>query len=98
MAVEAVVLPKVTTDVPSTFVPFNNNLKHLSNIQLADPDFSTPGNIDFILGADVFSRVLHYGQQFGPPGSLSTFKTVFGWVLVGTVNERPCKHPIKLCC
>ena len=99
MAVEAVVLPKVTTNLPSTSVLFDNNWKHLSNLQLADPDFGTSGNIGLILGANVFSRAVLYGQQFGPPGSPSAFKTVFRWVLAGTIDERLCKHPIvKVCC
>ena len=42
MAVEAVVLHKVTTNVPSTSVLFDDNWKHLSNLQLVDPDFGTP--------------------------------------------------------
>ena len=46
MAVEAVVLLKVTTNVPSTSVPFDNNWKHLSNLHsLADPDFGTTGTL-----------------------------------------------------
>ena len=73
MSMEAVVLPKGTTNVPSTSVPFNNNWKHLSNVQLADPDFGTPANIDLILDADVFNHVLRYGWQFGPPGSPCAF-------------------------
>ena len=97
MAVEAVVLPKVTADVTSTSVPFNNNWKHFSKLQLADCDFGTPANTDLILGVDVFSCVVRYSWRFGPPGAHSTFKTAFEWVLVGTIDERPCKHPIKLC-
>ena len=77
MAVDAVVLPKVTTVVPSTSVPFNNLWKHLLNFQLADPDFSTPKNIDLILGVDVFSHVVRYDQRFKPPGSPSVFKMAF---------------------
>ena len=87
MVVETVVLPKVTTNLSSTSVPFNNNWKRLSNIQLAGPDFRSPRNIDLILGANVFSGAVHYGQQFGPPGSPSVFKMAFGWVLAGTIDE-----------
>ena len=61
MGVEVVVHPKVTNAVPWNSVPFNNNWRHLSKLQLADSDFITPGNIDLIFGADVFSCTLHYG-------------------------------------
>ena len=98
MAVEAVVLPKVTANPPSTSVPFENNWKHLSNIQLADPDLDTAENINLILGANVFSRALLCGWRFGPPESPSAFKTTFRWVLAGTIDEHPCKRPIiKVC-
>ena len=86
MAVEAVVLPQVTTNLPSCLVPFNHKWKHLSNIRLADPDFGTPGSVDLLLGADVFSRTMLHGRRFGPSGSPSAFKTCFGWVLVGDTH------------
>ena len=94
MAVEAVVLPKVTTNVPSMSVPFNNNWKPLSNLQLADPNFDTFGSIDLILGADVFSRAVLYGQPFGPPRSPFAFKMAFEWALAGTIDNRRYKCPI----
>ena len=43
MALKEVVLPQVTTDLPSCSVPFNYKRKHLSNIRLADLDFGTQG-------------------------------------------------------
>ena len=98
MAVEGVVLSKVTTNVPLTSVSFNNNWKHFSNLQLADFDFSTPRNINLILGANVFSLAICYAWRFRPPGSPSVFKAAFGWVLASTIDERPCKRPIiKVC-
>ena len=85
MAVEVVVLPEVTTDVPSTSVPFNNYWKHLPNLQLADPDFSTTGHINLILGATVFSCALSYRYSSTHQVHPSTFKTAFESVLFGTV-------------
>ena len=69
--------------------------KHLTRLSLADPDYGTPGVVDVLLGADVFSRVVLHGRRFGTPGSPSAFKTQFGWVLTGTVghaNRRKCCH------
>ena len=66
MAVEAVVLLLVTTNVPSTSVPIDNNWKHLSNLQLTDPDFGTSRNIDLILGATVFSRAILHRRWLRP--------------------------------
>ena len=63
MAVEAVVLPKVPNNVQCTSVLFNNNWKHLLNLQLVDPNFSTSGSTDLILGADLFSHAVLYGGR-----------------------------------
>ena len=73
--VEAVVLPEVTTDLPSSLVQFNCKWN------------GTPGSVDLLLGADVFSCTALHGQQFGPSGSPSGFKTCFSWVLVGDTHN-----------
>ena len=62
IVVEAVVLPKVTTDIPSTSVTFDTKWKHLIKLQLTDTDFGTPGYVNLILGADILSRAVRYGR------------------------------------
>ena len=83
MAVEAVVLPKVSTDVPSTSVPFSDRWKYLLNLQLAYPYYGTPRNINLILGANVFSCAVHHSGRFGPQKPPSIFKTALNgsWLL-----------------
>ena len=85
LKVEAIVLPKVTSNLPVNPIPKDRNWTHLEGIQLSDPGFDTPGRIDLLLGADIFSRVVRHGRRFGPPGSPSAFETQFGWVLSGRV-------------
>ena len=98
MLLETVVFPKVTTNVQSASVHFDN-WKHFLNIQLAHPDSGTFRNIDLILGADVFSCAVLYGWHFRPPGSPSALMMAFEWVLTGTIDKCPCKRPInKVCC
>ena len=80
LQVEAFVLPKVTGELPVYPVPFHQEWGHLSGIRLADPDFGCPGNVDVLLGADVFSSVC------GPPNSPTAFETCFGWALSGAVQ------------
>ena len=87
LPVDAVILHKVTTDLPSHPTCFDQSWKHLLNIQLADPEFGTPSNIDILLGADVFSRAMCHGGRFGPPGSPSACRTCFGWVLSSSVHS-----------
>ena len=98
IVIEAVVLPKVTTEILSTSVAFDTKWKHLLKLQLADPDFSTPGNVYLILGADVFSHAVRYGQWYGPPGSSSTFKTSLGWVLAGATSTDQMEQQVTTYC
>ena len=86
--IEALVLPRITSDLPSHPVPFNQKWKHLLSLTLADPDFGTPGSIDLLLGADIFGRAMLNGRRHGPSGSPSAFKTHFGWVLAGPVHDE----------
>ena len=86
IAVEMVVLPQVSTNLPFCLVLFNRKWKHLLNIWLADPDFGTPGIVDLTLRADVFSRTMFHDRRFGTPGSPSASKTFFTWVLVCDIH------------
>ena len=86
--VEALILSKITSNLPLHPVSWDSKWKHLDGLQLADPEFGTPGNVDLLLGADTFSRVVLHGRRFGPSGSPSAFKTRFGWVLAGAVHIR----------
>ena len=48
--------------------------------------------VDLLLGADVFGRVVLHGRRFGPSGSPSVFKTLFGWVLISTTCHIRNSH------
>ena len=85
--VEAVVLPKITCDLPLQPVAFDPEWQHLIDLRLADPDYGIPGKIDVLLGVDVVSSALLNGRRHGPPRSPSAFETSFGWVLAGTVGR-----------
>ena len=84
--VDALILRKITSNIPSCPVPFDNRWKHLSGLSLADPDFGKPGTIDILLGGDIFFRTMLHGRRIGPSGSPSAIKTSFGWVLTGSVR------------
>ena len=96
--VEALVLPKITSVLPSHPIPYSRKWKHLTNISLADPDFGTPGSVDLLLGADVFGRAVLHGRRFGPSGTPSAFKTCFGWVLAGVIHGRQQPDQAGMCC
>ena len=85
--VEAIVLPKVTSDLPLHPVSFGRNWHHLSGLCLADPDFGSPSRLDLLLGVDIFSDVMLHGRRSGLPGTPTAFETCFGWVLAGAVDH-----------
>ena len=93
IALSAVVVPKVTCDLPLSPVPFDPSWQHLSGLPLADPGYVKPGRIDLLLGVEVFVDVLLNGQRTGPPGSPVALETKFGWVLSGG-TEHP--DPVSL--
>ena len=86
--ISAIVVPRVTCDLPLQPVYNSSQWSHLSNITLADPDFATPGRIDLLLGADIYSDVLLHGRRCGPPNTPTAFETQFGWVLTGRTSAR----------
>ena len=96
--IEALVLHKIMSNIPSCSVAFNKDWKHLSNLTSADPKFGVPGSVDILLGADMFSHTVLHGWQFGPSGSLSTIKTTFGWVLAGSVQAAGTQSQQDNCC
>ena len=95
--VEAVVLPKITTELPSLPVALSPKWKHLSGLRLADPEFGKPGPIDILLGVDVFSQSILHGRRRGPPGSPFALETRFGWVLSGVINPECPQHQVVSC-
>ena len=54
MDLTAIVLPKVTCDLPVSPVSFDSSWSHFSDLTLADPAFGLPWRIDFLLGVDIF--------------------------------------------
>ena len=86
----AYVLSKVTADMPVNPVGSISEWKHLTGLDLADPDYGTPARVDILLGADYYSEVLLHGRRWGPRGTPYAQKTCFGWVLAGPL---PAKNP-----
>ena len=86
--IEAVMLPKLTPQLPGCFVNLDPKWKHLHGLDLADPEFHMPGCIDVLLGTDIFSSMLLHGRWKGPRGTPVTLETHFGWVLMGSVCQE----------
>ncbi|RYE14254.1 MAG: hypothetical protein EOP45_19885, partial [Sphingobacteriaceae bacterium] len=55
----------------------------LENLILADPNFWKKSKIDFILGADVFARLILHGVIKSHPAGLVAQETEVGWIISG---------------
>ena len=86
--VTAVVVPRVTCDLPLNPIPFNIRWKHLEDITLSDPQFGRPRRINLLLGVHVFVVVLMHGWWTGLPGAPIAFETLFGCVLAGKTDAN----------
>ena len=51
------VIPKIANAIPSQEIDVSQ-LRHIHNLQLADPQFNVPGKIDILLGADFLDDVM----------------------------------------
>ena len=60
--VSAIVVPRVTCDLPVNPVTPRLSWDHLSGIHLANPDYGCPGRVDLLLGVDVFIASLMHGR------------------------------------
>ncbi len=86
--VTAIVVSRVTCDLPLHPISHSPMWNHLSGLELADPEFGTPGRIDILLGVEIIASVLRNGRRSGAPGSPVAFETDFGWVLAVRTSPR----------
>lgn len=89
LSLTAVIVPKITCDLPLHPIPCVIQWKHLTGLRLADPHFNCPGKVDLVLGVEIFTEVLRQGRQTGPPGLPVIIETEFGWVIAGKLDSSP---------
>ncbi|CAF4815839.1 unnamed protein product [Pieris macdunnoughi] len=84
--VNAYVLRSVTTLLPTTKLSAPK-WSDLETLELAESAFKTPGRIDILLGADVYSNILLHGIIKHPRVNLLAQRTCPGWVLSGKLPQ-----------
>ena len=77
------VLSDITGTTPATKLNITN-WKIPTDIKLADETFNIPGNIDLLLGVDLFYEILQSGRRTRP-GHPVLQQTVLGWTLYGKI-------------
>lgn len=79
----AVVSPSLLQHSPPANVN-TSSWPHIQGLVLADPDFAVPGQIDLILGSDVYDHCIH-----GPQGTPMAYESKLGYVLMGPAGQTP---------
>ncbi|XP_058816608.1 uncharacterized protein LOC131679875 [Topomyia yanbarensis] len=90
---EFLVLPKVTTDLPTSSVDTTGWIIP-DHIQLADPTFATSGAIDMVIGSEVFFDLLRRGHMRIDDDKPTLHNSVFGWLVAGA--HRSSSAPVCL--
>ncbi|XP_050546117.1 uncharacterized protein LOC126908248 [Daktulosphaira vitifoliae] len=93
--VKAWVLPTISSILPTRRLPaeIRSKCDHLS---LADPSFDSPAPVDMLMGADIFPQIWsNESIQLGH-GLPSAYSSVFGWVLIGPIQQPNVIFPQSL--
>ena len=80
------ITPEINPFAPSE--PINRvGLRIPCNLYLADPEFHKPGEIDALIGAEIFLQLLCNGQISLVSNNAILQKTKLGWILGGKTSE-----------
>ncbi|XP_050055781.1 LOW QUALITY PROTEIN: uncharacterized protein LOC126549715 [Aphis gossypii] len=93
---EPVILSRITGPMPTVQLPSKIRTTY-SQLLFADPYFDVPGQIDFLLGADIYPYILGPScQVLHTPNCPSAFETHLGWIIVGQSCVDSHTPPVSL--
>lgn len=82
--IKCLVVPQITGKIP--IKSFKKGMLQIpSNLKLADPNFNITGDIDLLLGSNIFWSVLVSGRKNIGPNMPRLQNTQFGWVIAGNL-------------
>lgn len=85
MEMDFLVSRKIVNDLPSQ--PIRTQWNISSDIELADPSFSTPGKIDMLLGAEIFFDIFE-GNRQELQTNLWFYASKLGAIIGGITNQE----------
>ena len=86
--IDASVLTKTTNDLPSRYIN-TDNWETVKELQLADPDFNKPAQIDLVIGAGYYEDLMVGNNRLKEPNIPVTYRlSVFAWLIIGRENEQ----------
>ena len=81
------ILQTITCDLPIQPIEQVTDLPHILGLQLADPSYHIPSQIDILLGTDLFPQILtNQSTRVGAASEPIAQATVFGWALCGPIR------------
>ena len=86
---KAVIIPKITSELPGFHLKGVRNQPFLQGLALADPNFDHPGRIDLLFGSDILDEVMLPGRRSSDDRTLHAWETVFGWSIRGRCIPGP---------
>ncbi|CAI6367084.1 unnamed protein product [Macrosiphum euphorbiae] len=97
LSCEPVLLSKITGLMPSKVLDLSIRTQYMG-LELTDPNFDRPGQIEFLLGADVYNHIFTDGYHVRhTPGLPSAFETTLGWIIVGAAAaSSTLSSPVSL--
>lgn len=84
------VMDKLTDNIPSAFQSLDS-WTHIRNLQLADPKFNQPAEIDILLGADISYYLLSGKVRKKGQHCPVAVHSKLGWIISGT-SSAPSNH------
>ncbi|XP_065094366.1 uncharacterized protein LOC135714877, partial [Ochlerotatus camptorhynchus] len=83
---DCLVTARVTGKIPSVPVDISE-WKFPSGIVLADPSFNEPREVDLLIGAELFFKILKQAQLKLSDNLPVLYETQFGWIIAGALEE-----------
>ncbi|GFW46706.1 integrase catalytic domain-containing protein [Trichonephila clavipes] len=87
-------LTKITDAIPVSKLNISD-LNNPASIELADFNFHMPGQVDILIGSELFFEILNPEQHYLTEGNVILQNTKFGYLVTGT---RPQSQQKANCC
>ncbi|XP_057656751.1 uncharacterized protein LOC130894154 [Diorhabda carinulata] len=84
--INCLIIPQITDKLPA-FSFDKNILDILKNVTLADPNFNESSQVEMLLGASLFWKLLRIGQISLGHNNPVLQKTLFGWIISGEIPQ-----------
>ncbi|CAH2108130.1 unnamed protein product [Euphydryas editha] len=88
---DCIIVPQITKSLPSNLIDISN-IPIPSGIQLADPNFNVPAEIDMLVGAETFWNVLCNSSIDLGKRQPKLHETKLGWLISGHAPHTSQSH------